>query len=105
MSFLKLASFKTNPKEIITAFFCCLFILLLGMDDPETTDDDVFINQKMRLYVNKGVKEGYKLFDEAEAHGIADQSDNRGSMTFDYDGKFLSYTYIDIDAKRESTAN
>ena len=72
------------------------------MDDPETTDDDVFINQKMRLYVNKGVKEGYKLFDEAEAHGIADQSDNRGSMTFDYDGKFLSYTYIDIDAKRES---
>ena len=75
------------------------------MDDPETTDDDVFINQKMRLYVNKGVKEGYKLFDEAEAHGIADQSDNRGSMTFDYDGKLLSYTYIDIDANRESTAN
>ena len=88
----KLAAFKTNPKEIITAFFLSIYTLLLGMDDPETTDDDVFINQKMRLYVNKGVKEGYKLFDEAEAHGIADQSDNRGSMTFDYDGKFLSYT-------------
>jgi hypothetical protein len=57
-----------------------------GMDDPETTDDDVFINQKMRLYVNKGSKAEYRLFDEAEAHGIADQSDNRGSMTFDYDG-------------------
>jgi hypothetical protein len=57
-----------------------------GMDDPETTDDDVFINQKMRLYVNKGKKEEYTLYDEAEAHGIADQNDNRGSMTFDYDG-------------------
>jgi len=57
-----------------------------GMDDPETTDDDVFINQKMRLYVNKGKKDQYKLYDEAEAHGIADQNDNRGSMTFDYDG-------------------
>ena len=41
-----------------------------GMDDPETTDDDIFVNQKMRLYVNKGKKEEYKLFDEAEAHGM-----------------------------------
>ena len=57
-----------------------------GMDDPETTDDDVFVNQKMRLYVNKGPAAEYRLVDEAEEHGIADQSDNRGSMSFDYDG-------------------
>ena len=25
-----------------------------GMDDPETTDDDVFVKQKMRLFVNRG---------------------------------------------------
>ena len=57
-----------------------------GIDDPETTDDDIFLNEKMRLYVNRGKKENFKLFDEAEAYGIADQNENRGSMVFDYDG-------------------
>lgn len=57
-----------------------------GMDDPETTDDDVFVNQDMRLYVNQGADENYKYVDEAHERGINDQGDNRGSMSFDYDG-------------------
>ena len=43
------------------------------------------MNQKARLYVNQGEEERYKMIDEAVIRGIADTSDNRGTMAFDYD--------------------
>ena len=56
-----------------------------GMDDPETTDDDWAVNQKMKLYVNQGYEEKFKMVDEATLRGIENTQENRGAMTFDYD--------------------
>merc|ERR1711871_1366755 len=56
-----------------------------GMDDPETTDDDWAAKQKVRLYVNQGIENEFKMKDEAQSRGIADEGENRGIMTFDYD--------------------
>eukprot|EP00942_MAST-04A_sp_MAST-4A-sp1_P012462 g12462.t1 len=56
-----------------------------GLDDPETTDDDWAAKQKIRLYINQGEEEQFKMIDEAEARGIADEGENRGIMTFDFD--------------------
>jgi hypothetical protein len=57
-----------------------------GMDDPETTDDDWAVNQRVKLYVNRGEEDGFRMVDEAEARGIASTQENRGAMSFDYDG-------------------
>ena len=56
-----------------------------GLDDPETTDDDWAAKQKVRLYVNQGIENEFKMKDEAQSRGIADEGENRGIMTFDYD--------------------
>eukprot|EP00943_MAST-04B_sp_MAST-4B-sp1_P006293 g6293.t1 len=56
-----------------------------GMDDPETTDDDWAVNQKMKLYVNQGDEENYKMIDEASLRGINNLKENRGAMVFDFD--------------------
>jgi hypothetical protein len=56
-----------------------------GMDDPETTDDDFAVNQKLKLYVNLGVEENFAMKDEAEFYGIASTEENRGAMSLDYD--------------------
>jgi hypothetical protein len=56
-----------------------------GMDDPETTDDDWAVHQKMKLYVNQGYDENFKMVDEATLRGIKNTKENRGAMTFDYD--------------------
>ena len=55
------------------------------MDDPETTDDDWAINQQMRLYVNQGKSEKFRFKEDAKARGIASLSENRATMTFDFD--------------------
>ena len=56
-----------------------------GLDDPETTDDDWAAKQKVRLYVNQGEENKFRMKDEARSRGIADEGENRGIMTFDYD--------------------
>ena len=56
-----------------------------GMDDPETTDDDWAVNQKMRLYINEGSDGSFKMNEAAEVHGIANQMENRGAMSWDFD--------------------
>ena len=56
-----------------------------GMDDPETTDDDWAVNQKMKLYVNQGDDEMYQMKDEASARGIASEKENRAALSWDYD--------------------
>ena len=56
-----------------------------GMDDPETTDDDWAVNQHMKLYVNHGEDERFRMVDEAKLRGIENTQENRGAMTFDYD--------------------
>ena len=56
-----------------------------GMDDPETTDDDWAVNQQMRLYVNQGEQENFRFIEEAKARGIASLSENRATMSFDFD--------------------
>ena len=55
-----------------------------GLDDPETTDDDWAAKQKVRLYVNQGIENEFKMKDEAQSRGIADEGEI-GIMTFDYD--------------------
>ena len=56
-----------------------------GMDDPETTDDDFAVNQKMKLYINQGYEDHYAMKDEAFMRGIQNTKENRGAMVFDYD--------------------
>ena len=56
-----------------------------GMDDPESTDDDWAVNQKMKLYVNQGAEQNYKMKDEASLRNIDSTSENRATLTFDFD--------------------
>ena len=55
------------------------------MDDPESTDDDWAVNQKMKLYVNQGAEQNYKMIDEASLRNIDSTSENRATLTFDFD--------------------
>merc|ERR1711871_1196087 len=56
-----------------------------GMDDPETTDDDWAVSQKMKLYINQGYEGDYMMKDEAFMRGIQNTKENRGAMVFDFD--------------------
>ena len=56
-----------------------------GMDDPETTDDDWAVQQRMKLYVNQGRDRGFAMVDEATIRGIASMKENRAAMSFDFD--------------------
>ena len=56
-----------------------------GMDDPETTDDDWAVSQKMKLYINQGYEGDYTMKDEAFMRGIQNTKENRGAMVFDFD--------------------
>ena len=56
-----------------------------GMDDPETTDDDLGCESAHEIVCESRRDERFRMVDEAKLRGIENTQENRGAMTFDYD--------------------